>query len=83
MKRILIEIYLPAAQRTFDVWVPANARLSQVANLTAHTLESLCSSVYAIGTKPLICDRTTGEIHNINMTVWELGYRTGTKLMLI
>ena len=83
MKRVLLEIYLPSAQRTFDVWVPACARLSQVNRLTAKAFEGLCGGMYTANGSSVLCDRRTGEIFNINMTVWELGQRNGSKLMLI
>lgn len=83
MKKLTLEIYVPAAQRTFDVQVPAGAPLSQVAELAGREISRLSGGVYEADPACVLCDRESGEILNINMTVWELELRNGSKLMLI
>lgn len=83
MKKLTLEVYLPAALRTFDVQVSAAAPLSQVVELTAKAMAELAEGLYIADPPPVICDRETGCILNINMTVWELGLRNGSRLMLI
>lgn len=83
MRKLIVEVYLPAAQRAFDLQIPSNARLSQVSELVGRTLTELSGGLYTADEASTLCDRETGEILNINMTVWELGLRNGSKLMLI
>ena len=83
MNRVTVEVYLPAAQKTFDVQVPADSRLSLVAGLVGHTLEEVSDGLYRADAAAVLCERETGEILNINMTVWELGLRNSSRLMLI
>lgn len=83
MKKLTLEIYLPAAQRTFDVQVPANALLSQVLELAGREISRLSGGVYEADPACVLCNRASGAILNINMTVWELELRNGSKLMLI
>jgi hypothetical protein len=83
MKKLTLEIYLPAAQKAYDVQVPADARLSQVTSLAGKLLTELSAGLYTADGSAVLCDRETGDILNINMTVWELGLRNGSKLMLI
>ena len=83
MTRMTLEIYLPAAERTFDVQVPADARLGQVAELAAKALSGLSGGLYEGGEAPAFCDRATGELLDINMPVWELFLRPSSRLMLI
>ena len=83
MKKIMIDIYLPAALKNYDVMVPADMRISQVSDLVAKALSQISEYLYSSENAPVLCDRRTGEILNINMTVWEAGLRNGTQLMLI
>lgn len=83
MNKVTVEVYLPAAQRAFDVQVPADSRLSLVTELIGRTMEEVSDGLYRADAAAVLCERDTGEILNINMTVWELGLRNGSKLMLI
>ena len=83
MKKLTLEIYLPAAQRAFDVQVPANAPQSQGLELAGRAISRLSGGVYEADPACVLCDRGSGAILNINMTVWELELRNGSKLMLI
>lgn len=81
--KILIEVYLPAELQSYDVLIPADTRLSQTVTLIAAALSQMSGSLYAPDNAPLLCDRSTGAILNINMSAWELGLRNGSQLMLI
>ena len=83
VNKVTLEVYLPAAQQTFDVQVPPYARLSQVTALAGKSLTALSGGRYDAATAPMLCDRMSGEILNVNMTVWELGLRNGSRLMLL
>ena len=83
MKKLTLEIYLPAAQRTFEVQVPANVPLFQVLELAGREIGRLSGGVYEADPACVLCDRDRGAILNINMTVWELELRNGSRLMLI
>lgn len=83
MNKLQIEVYLPAALRNFDVQVPADMKLAQITQLVADALSQISNSLYSADGEPLLCDRDSGEILNINMTAWELGLRNGSRLMLI
>ena len=83
MSKLQIEIYLPAALRCFDVQIPADMKLGQITELTASALSQLSNSLYCVDSGPILCDRDSGQILNINMTAWELGLRNGSRLMLI
>ena len=83
MNKLQIEIYLPAALRSFDVRISADMTLVQITQLVADALSQLSNSLYSAHSEPLLCDRDSGDILNINMTAWELGLRNGSRLMLI
>lgn len=83
MSKVTIEVYLPAALRSFDIQVSIDSRLSRVTELAAKALGDLSGGLYAADSSSVLCCRETGEILNVNMTVWELGLKNGSRLMLV
>jgi hypothetical protein len=83
MDKILVEVYLPAASRSFQIYIPVNAKLHEVLILLAATLTELSEGYFSSSEDTVICDRTSGTIFNINMSAAELGLYNGSKLMII
>ncbi|MEO2076657.1 MAG: EsaB/YukD family protein [Bacillus sp. (in: firmicutes)] len=84
MNKVLVEIFLPAANTSFDVYLPLESRMSEVLVLVSTLLSDLAAGKYkATAGNAVLCDASTGIIFNINMTVSELGIQNGSKLMLI
>lgn len=83
MTKLIVEVYLPAALRSFDVRIPADMRLFQITPLVSEALAQISGALYSPTAEPLLCDLESGEILNINMTAWNLGLRNGSRLMLI
>ncbi|MFJ7729559.1 methyltransferase [Neobacillus sp. NPDC097160] len=83
MDKVLVEVFIPAANQTFDIFLPLKSPLHEVVLLLANTVTEL-SQGYFTGTEhTVLCKRSTGEIYNINATVEELGFKNGAKLMLL
>ncbi len=83
MNKVLVEICLPAANQSFDVYIPLESRMSEVLVLVSSLLSDLSDGKYKATQDAVLCDAETGIIFNINMTVFELGIKNGSKLMLI
>ncbi|WP_413306415.1 methyltransferase [Bacillus sp. 1P10SD] len=83
MNKVLVEIFLPAANRSFDVYLPLESKMSEVLVLVSTLLSDLSDGKYKAMGNPVLCDTSSGIIFNINMAVAELGIQNGSKLMLI
>lgn len=83
MDKILVEIYLPAANRSYDVYIPLNCKIHEIVGLIAGTFTELSDGYFTASNDVVICDKVTGVIFNINMSAKELGLKNGSKLMLI
>ena len=83
MKRITVAIALPAAGRSFDVTIPTDLPLWQVAELAGRALSEMSGGLYQAGEDAALCDLERGEFLNGNMMAWELGLKNGSRLMLI
>jgi hypothetical protein len=83
MNKVLVEIFLPAANESFDVYIPVESKLSEVLQLVSSLLSDLSEGKYKATQDAVLCDAKTGMIFNINMAVSELGIQNGSRLMLI
>lgn len=83
MNKVLVEIFLPAANTSFDVYIPLESQMSEVLALVSALLGDLSDGKYKATGNEVLCDAVSGIIFNINMAVAELGIKNGSKLMLI
>ncbi|MBD8026909.1 EsaB/YukD family protein [Ureibacillus sp. 179-F W5.1 NHS] len=83
MNKVLVEIFLPASNRSFDVYLPLESRLSEVLPVVSALITDLSGGTFKANNETILCDFETSIIFNINMTVSELGIQNGSKLMLI
>ncbi len=83
MNYVIIEVFLAAAKKTYDVKVPRCSMMWEVTKLVAQALEDLSNGLYKASDDSILCDKATGTIYNINYSIEELGITNGAQLMLI
>lgn len=83
MDKIVIEVFVPAANECFDVKIPLELKVWEIIALLVNALEDLTDGRFSATEQTTLCDRETGAILNMNITAEELGIRNGSKLMLI
>lgn len=81
--RILVEIYVPAAEQAFDVYLPEKCRMNEVNKMVTSALNELTSGKFIATDETVLCDADTGAVFNVNMEVGELEIKNGSRLMLI
>lgn len=83
MDKALVEIYLPAAGKTFDVQIPLSLKVWEITAMLSKAFEDFSDGCFSYSDQTTLCDRDTGAILNLNITAEELGIKNGSKLMLI
>jgi len=83
MNTILVEVYVPAAGKTYDMFVPKHLFLHQVLALVEKMVKDLTGEMFLPNQDTTLCSRKDGAILNLNLTVYELGLKNGSKLMLV
>ncbi len=83
MDTVLVEVYVPALGQTFDIFIPLQLPMYQVLELIKKVVTEISDGHFLADQNTAICYRDDGNIININLSVWELQIRNGTKLMLI
>ena len=83
MDKVLVEVSVPAARRSFDVFIPQTSKMSEVVSLVSKSLSELSGGKFKPNSSTILCDAESGKIFNINLSVYELEIKNGSKLMLI
>ena len=83
MNYIIVEVFLPAANKPFDIKISKNSMMWEVVKLVSSALEELSDGMYKASEDSILCNRDTGTIYNINLSIEELGLLDGSRLILI
>lgn len=81
--KYIVEVYLPAAQKTFDLRIPASSRIGEINVLSAALCAELSGGSFAATRQSALLDAKSGKILDVNMTAEEQGIRNGSRLILI
>lgn len=83
MKKYLVSIYLPAAGKHLDVFLPAGKRIAEVIRLLVTVAESLTGGSYRGTANAMLLNAESGVPYPLTYTVEEAGIRNATALILI
>ena len=83
MNKILVEIYLAANNKTYELYIPLDLKISEVRQLVCILMTNLSDGHFIATDSSVLCDSATGEIYDVNMYVDELNLKNGSRLMLI
>ena len=79
---VLVNVFVPVINESFDILIPLENQLSEVTKLISHAVKNLSTDAFDENGL-ILCDRTSGQIFDSNMRVYELGILNGSELILI
>lgn len=83
MKEIYLQLYVSSIDRTFDIKASTNLMVYELKTMIFDLLSSEMDVELLKKSNPVLCDKQSGIIFNINLSISELGLRNGSQLMLI
>ena len=83
MEKVLVEVFVPVLERTFEIFIPLSSPMYEVLELMKRAVREMSDGSFVADKNTTVCYREDGTIVNINVSVYELGIRNGSKLMLI
>lgn len=83
MDKVLVEIYVPLLDRSFDMFIPLSSPMYDVLELIKKAVTEMSDGRFIADENTALCHREDGTIININLSVYELDIRNGSELMLI
>jgi len=83
MNRILVEIFIPIADRSFEAFLPSHLAGYEALRLIIKIATDLTGGLFVSNEETVLCRKEDGSILNLNQTIWMLGLKNGNKLTLI
>ena len=83
MDKVLIDIFLPAINRSFEVYIPLDSKFYEITPLVSKMLSELSNGLFISGDDSILYERKTGNILNTNMSARQLNIKNGDNLMLL
>lgn len=83
MDKILVKVYVPVLEKIYDVWIPSHKRIYNVIYLLMKLVNELNDGYYNPIRVPMLYDKVTAEIYDINLSVKESTMRSGTEIVLL
>lgn len=83
MDKILIDVLLPATNRNFEIYIPLDLKFYEITLMISKVISELSNGLFISNDDSILCERSTGDILNINMSPRDLKLKNGAKLMLL
>ena len=83
MDKVLVEVFVPVINTSYDIFIPLCSQVYEVLELIKKAVTKMSDGLFIANQTTAVCYRSSGEIININLSVYESGIRNGSKLMLI
>ena len=83
MDKVLVEIYIPILEKSFDAFIPKELSIAQVIDLLNEILFSLSIDYEITQPDTVLCERETGIVYSSNQMVHETRIKNGSRLMLL
>ncbi len=82
MSKVLVEVYVPSVNITYDAYIPLESRIEEVAVLLADAITDLTGNKYERGSEVILCDFEKGKEFKKNLRVYETDIKNGSKIII-
>lgn len=83
MDKVLVKVYVPMLEKIYDVWIPSHKRIYNVISLLIKAVNELNDNCYKLSKMPMLYDRLTAEVYDINLSIKDSTMRSGTEVVLL
>lgn len=83
MDKVLVKIYVPILEKIYDVWIPSHKKIYNVIVFLVKAINELNDNCYKPSKMPVLYDKLTAEVYDVNITVKDSTIRSGTELILL
>lgn len=83
MDNVLIKLYVPILEKIYDVWIPSHKSIYNVILLLVKAINELNENCYKPNKIPMLYDKITAEMYDVNLKIIETNIRSGTELILL
>ena len=80
--KILVIVYVPMLEKSFDIYIPIVKKVGTIKNLIIKIIEESSEGIFINDNCKYLYDKNTGEIIDDDQYVKNSGLQNGTKLIL-
>ncbi len=81
--RVLVKLYVPKMDLQYDIFLPLNRTINDIIVLLSRAINEFVGGEYDPEKTPMLFDKSTAKLFDVNSTVIETTIRNGTELVLI
>lgn len=82
MEKIIVQVYVPAIEDKFDIFIPQTKKIKTTINLLSQAINEITEGSYSKTPTTLLYNKKTGISYDITKTIKEAGIVNGTQLIL-
>lgn len=83
MNKILLEVYLPLLEQSYELFVPTHNKIQNIIDLTIKAVGEMLDDNTLTNENKVLCSKKDGRIYDNNMTIKESGLENGSQVVLI
>ena len=83
MDKVLVNLNVPTIGRKYNIWLEDDGVLYDLIKLIVKGINELNDGLYNPKNMPLLYNKDTGAIYDINLIVKESNIKNGTEIILI
>ena len=81
--KILIELYIPLIEKSYDLYIPINKKVGTIKRLIEESLVKLTDNAYIPKEQTNLYSKETGQIYDVNKTIRDTDLKNGSRIILI
>lgn len=83
MNKILLEVYLPLLEQSYELFVPTHNKIQNIIDLTIKAVGEMLDDNTLTNENKVLCSKKDGRIYDNNMNIKESGLENGSQVVLI
>lgn len=83
MDKVFVKLYVPMLEEIYDVWIPSHKKIYNVIISLVKAINELNNNLYNPSEMPVLYDKLTAEIYDVNITIKESTIRSGAEIILL
>ncbi len=81
--KILLEVYIPAIEKEYDIFVPVNKKIGTLKKMVEKGLLDLTDNVYTVTNDTNLYSKDTGLMYDENTKLIDTDLKNGSRIILI
>ncbi len=80
---ILVKLYVPTIEESYEIWIPVNETINTIITLLENSIKDLSKGYFCPTSTLSLYDKESGKKYSKNLTIAETNIRNCSELILI